>query len=777
MDQHQLATSGERDGLWDWNLASSRMHYSPRWMAMIGCEDHEIGTSPEEWLGRIHPEDQKRVRDEIERHLLEGDGFLVQHRLLHQDGTYRWMDCRGVVVRDEAGKAIRVVGSHSDVTGQAVTDPQTGLPNRLRFLDRLTLAAERARRTPNFLYAVFLIEIPPTAAALQESESPSAGHPLLAAAARRLETCLHARDDTARPEAQYLVARMRGVQFAILLEGLTRVDEAEMLAERVLADLLVAFQVSGRQVFLHPSIGVAVSATGCERSEQVLGDADAALHRAKSLGGNRWEAFDTTVFQSSRTQSQLATDLEGALDRGELRLVYQPILSLATNRIVGFEALLRWDHPTLGVVALLEFIPIAEKSGLIVAIGRWVMREACLQVKAWRDALPAAPDLWVSVNVSSLQLERPELVDETARMLHEIGVPPACLMLELTESVAMANPAAVKGLLMQLRVMGVRIGLDDFGTGQSSFAYLHQFPVDFVKIDRSFLVGMNVRQEKTAIVATLTDLAGRLGLQLIAEGIETEEQLAAIRSLRCECGQGFLFSRPVDSALASDLLRRDRPPEQPNPPPLIHLPARRARALRPAILAAGTLVLVSAGLAALLGGRTLHTGQPAARPIAASVVPPVRPPLSPEPANRSAPPPATPTGGSVRASSPTGVAPAAVPAPRPAVPAPRPAVPAPRPVPPAPKVLSFPVVHQHAFGSCRGQLSVSASGVSYQPEKGTHAFTLEYGLFLSSLADDKLTIKSEDRVYRFKSADASGQDENLTRLKQVLASIAKAQKR
>ena len=637
IDQHELATVGERDGLWDWNLASGRVHFSPRWTAMIGCGEHEIGTSPEEWLGRVHPEDQGGLRDEIDRRLLEGDGFHVQHRLRHQDGTYRWTDCRGVVVRDDAGAAVRLIGSHADVTGQNAADPLTGLPNRLRFLDRLTNAMERARRHPDFLYAVLLVEIPSTVGPAADAASASDGQPWLTAAARRLETCLQSREETPRPEAQYLIARMRGGQFAILLEGLAHVHEAEALAERVLAHLLVPFQLHGRQVFLHPSIGVAVSPTGYDRSERVLADADAALHRATSLGRDRWEAFDTTVFESSRAHLQLTVDLEGALDRRELRLVYQPILSLATNRIVGLEALLRWHHPTRGVISPLEFIPIAERTGLIVAIGCWVMREACLQVKAWREALPAARDLWVSVNVSSLQWQQPDLVEQTAQMLRGMGLPPACLMLELTESIAMADPAAVRGLLMRLRVMGVRIGLDDFGTGHSSFAYLHQFPVDFVKIDRSFIVGMEVRPDKTAIIVTLTDLAAQLGLHLIAEGIETEEQLAVIRSLGCECGQGFLFSRPIDSDLASDLLRNDCRRDgtdgaAPQPEPLPPAPpqARRGPWLRPLAMAAGAVLLVVAGLVALLGGKTPPPDLPPSPLVDVSVLTPATPPINPE---------------------------------------------------------------------------------------------------------------------------------------------------
>lgn len=737
IDQHEPATVGEREGLWVWNVASGRVHFSPRWTAIIGCEEHEIGTSPEEWLGRVHPEDQGGLRDEIDRRLLEGDGFHVQHRLRHQDGTYRWTDCRGVVVRDDAGAAVRLIGSHADVTGQHAADPLTGLPNRVRFLDRLTSAMERARRHPDFLYAVLLVEIPSAAA---EAASASDGHPWLTAAARRLETCLQAREETPRPEARYLIARMGGGPFAILLEGLAHVHEAEVLAERVLASLLVPFPLHGRQVFLQPSVGVAVSTTGYDRSERVLADADAALHRAASLGGNRWEAFDTTAFESSRAHFQLTVDLEGALDRRELRLVYQPILSLASNRIVGLEALLRWNHPTRGVISPLEFIPTAERTGLIVAIGFWVMREACLQVKAWRETLPAARDLWVSVNVSSLQLQQPDLVEQTAEMLRGMGLPPACLMLELTESLAMADPAAVRGLLIRLRVMGVRIGLDDFGTGHSSFAYLHQFPVDFVKIDRSFLVGMEVRPDKTAIISTLTDLAAQLGLHLIAEGIETEEQLAVIRSLGCECGQGFLFSRPIDSAVASDLLRnacaRDdtdgaaRPPE---PLPLAPPQARRGPRLRPLAVAAGAVLLVATSVVALLGGTTPPPDLPPSPLVVVSVLPPATPPVDPD----VGAPPATP----------------------------------------APVKLSFPLVHLHAIGSCRGHLTVSASGVSFLPEKGEHAFTLRRGQFLSDLTDDKLTIRTGDRVYRFKAADAAGKDENLSRLRKVLASLDRTQQK
>jgi diguanylate cyclase (GGDEF)-like protein/PAS domain S-box-containing protein len=450
MDQYDLAASGARDGLWDWDLVSNRVHFSPRWISMVGCEESEVGSSPEEWLERIHSEDQPRVRREIETNLASGArDFDIDHRMRQRNGTYRWMTCRGVVVRDASGTAVRLMGSHADVTADHVADPLTGLPNRVLFLDRLTRSIGRAGRNPDFLYAVLLIDLDRPNP--EEAAGHVAGDPLLTASARRLETCLRGAEGSPFPGDDYVVARLRGSQFALLLEGLSRVGEVHASAERVLAALLAPLQLRGRQVFPRASIGIAVSATGYTRTEDVMRDADAALYRARSLGGNRCEVFDIDLLQSADARLELEADLAQALDRHEFLLFYQPVLAAASNRIVGLEALVRWQHPARGMIPPVEFIPIAEKTGFIVPLGNWILREACLQLKAWQESLPIAKDLWVSVNLSSVQFKQPGIVDRVGEALRDVGLDPSCLMRADRERDGDQPPS---GPLMQLRVMG-----------------------------------------------------------------------------------------------------------------------------------------------------------------------------------------------------------------------------------------------------------------------------------------------------------------------------------
>ena len=547
----------ENEGLWDWNLVSNRVHFSPRWIALVGCDAHEIGGTQEAWLQRVHPEDLSLVTRTIETHLADGSSdFDIPHRMLHADGSYRWMSCRAVVERNAEGQATRVTGSHVDVTAATVTDPQTGLPNRLLLAERLTRSIERATRYPGFHYAVLRLDLDRSTTG-DASAGPTVGNVLLAAAARRLETSLRVWNVPPMLRHSDLVARLEGDQFAILLDGLKELDHAVVVADRILAEILAPFGVGDREVFLSASLGIAVSATGYARADDTLRDAETALHRAKQLGGARCEVFDTAILKSLQMALQLEADLAPALERQEFHVFYQPIVSLESSKVVGFEALVRWQHPVLGMIPPVEFIAIAERTGLIVPLGHWVLREACLQLRAWQDS-QSARDLWISVNVSSVQL-RPALVEEIGDALRDSGVEARCLVLELTESVAMENPTAATTLLMQLRALGVRISLDDFGTGHSSLAYLRQLPVDALKIDQSFVRGIETNDDMSGIFGIVTTTAQQLGLSVVAEGIENEDQLALIRTLGCEFGQGYLLSRPVNREAASQI-SGDGPP-------------------------------------------------------------------------------------------------------------------------------------------------------------------------------------------------------------------------
>ena len=801
MKSNSFGVLGHGDGLWDWNLVSDRIHFSPGWRSLVGCDEHQVGNTPDAWFQRIHPEDLAAVKRVLEGAMTAGpDEFELRHRMLHQDGSYRWVSCRGVVQWDAEGEAVRISGCHADVTAQAASDPQTGLPNRLLLLERLSRSIERAARYPGFHFAVLSIEL---ARPDSPDESLTGADPLLNAVARRLETCLRAREEHPTLRNNDLVARVEGDQFVILLDGLKELGHAAVAADRILATVLAPYRMGSREMRVSASVGIALSATVYERSEDALRDADTALHRAKLLGGNRCEIFDTAALRSVQTELQLESDFGGALERGEFVLFYQPIVSLSSNQIIGFEALVRWEHPILGLIPPLEFVPIAEKTGFIVPLGNWVAREACRQLKAWQGELPEAGDLWVSVNLSSVQLNNPALVEDIAGLLRETALEPRCLVVELTESQAMESPTAVQTLLMQLRARGLRVSVDDFGTGHSALAQLRQLPLDLLKVDRSFVRGIETNRDMKTILSAVMALAKELGLQTVAEGFEKTEQLELVRSLGCDAGQGYLFSKPVDSETAAALFKTGLTPrqtEQPAPRTAHVERGRPPRTLKSVYAAAAVLAVVaSVGLPGYFKQQPVQLPTTPAPPELPAIAAPPVPPL-PDEASRSLPLPVSPApqapqappvslaspgpagrldnaGNTGRAAS----APAIIASTAPVAPATK-AVPVTPPAGRAPaasapaSLASLRVVHQHRIGYCRGLLVVSASGISYvpgEPDQRNDAFAFAHDQFLHELKDDSLTIRSTDRAYRFKAADATGKDGQLAEIVQSLTRLRK----
>ena len=481
--------------------------------------------------------------------------FAFRYRLRHKDGTYRWMSCRGVVVRDKAGQATRLTGSHSDVTVEMVTDPLTRLPNRLLLVDRVTHSIERARRYRAFHFALLLIDLGRPASPGRRA-GQAVGDPLLTAVARRLETCLRIPETMPSLRHNDLVARMDGDYFAILLDGLKEISHAKVVADRILGEILNPFTLGGREVRLSASIGIAVSATGYTKADDVLHDAETALHRAQVLGGSHCEVFDTAILKSEQAELQLEGDFEAALQRREFELFYQPIVSLASNEVAGIRSAGAMAAPG----------PRHDSAGRLHSDCRENrIHRAARQLDSARGLPPAQRvadracrcrrTLSVSVNLSSVQWSDPALVDQIGEALRDSGLEPRRLVLELTEGIAMANPTAVTTLLMRLRAMGVRISVDDFGTGYSSLAYLRQFPIDTLKIDRSFVRGMVTNKDTAEIVASVIGMSQQLGLHVVAEGIEHEDQLARLRALNCEAGQGNLFAKPLDVDEAAELLK------------------------------------------------------------------------------------------------------------------------------------------------------------------------------------------------------------------------------
>ena len=667
------------------------------------------------------------------------------------------------------------------------------------FDERLARSIERARRYPGFHYAVVSVDLG-LPAELRWSETAGSAA-LLAEAAARLDACLRVTELPPTLRHGDLVVHVHDDEFAILLDGLKEVGHAVIAAERILEELSLPFFHAGGELRLAVSIGIAVSATGYDHADHALRDANLAMQRARHLGGGSCEVYDRAALQAAQTELQLEADFAGALERGEFAVVYQPIATLDSNRIAGFEALVRWRHPGLGLIAPLEFIPLAEKTGFIVPLGAWVLREACRQLKAWQDTIPGSSELWMSVNLSSLQFRSPSLVDDITQVLNELGLAPRSLVLELTEGIAMENPGAVRALLLQLRAIGVRVSVDDFGTGHSSLAYLRQFPLHSLKVDRSFVRGIEGNRDMASIVSAVTTMAQQLGLRVVAEGIEKEEQLGLLRALGCEFGQGYLFSRPIDADAASALLGTGLPPRENGPlnpaavamlaslAPAPHLATRERRttAVRWLYVAAAlAIVWVSVGLPRTFGGAPASDVPPA--PVAAkpsSIAPPpnivvpapaaslaAAPERSTAPAGRAGAPGDRGDARTVRVAPPSAriAAPGTPSAPATAVASP----PEPGEASVTPLSLtSLRVVHQHRFGSCRGQLVVSRDGVAYIPEadgQDKDGFRLKYTQFLDEVNGGSLRITSNDRDYRFRVAVPSGSDrEQLERLATAIA--------
>jgi diguanylate cyclase (GGDEF)-like protein/PAS domain S-box-containing protein len=551
-ERYALAARAASDGLWDWDLRSQDIYYSPRWKSMLGYEDGQIGRSTQEWFSRVHPEDLPAFNAEIGKHIQgETDHFESEHRMLHRDGTYRWMLTRGLAMRDEGDQAYRMAGSQTDITERrtaaeqllhdAFHDGLTGLPNRALFTDRLDRALERAKRREDYLLAVLFLDLD-RFKVVNDSLGHLVGDQLLVGVGQRLAGCLRQIDT---------VARLGGDEFVVLLEDITGVEDATRAARRIQEAVSLSFNLDGNELFTTVSIGIAVSSTGYDQAEDILRDADIAMYRAKTLGKARYELFDKSMYGRAVELLQLETDLRRAVERHEFRLFYQPIVLLGSGQVVGFEALIRWLHPQRGLILPAAFLPLAEETGLSIPMGQWVLRSACRQLRRWKDQLPPGQPMGVSINLSSKQLLQPGLTRIVHELLEEFHIPPPDLHLEITEGVIMAEPDAVVSKLAGLRSLGVNLPIDDFGTGYSSLAYLHRFPISVLKIDRSFV---NRVAENEVIVRTIVSLAHNLGMEVIAEGVETREQAERLLELGCEYGQGYLYSEPVEPEAATALL-------------------------------------------------------------------------------------------------------------------------------------------------------------------------------------------------------------------------------
>jgi len=432
-------------------------------------------------------------------------------------------------------------------------DPLTGLPNRVLFMDRLgaLLARPRGEDAPGF--AVFFIDVD-RFKVINDSLGHLAGDELLIELSKRLQHSLRSTDTVARFSEDYTLARLGGDEFTVLIDGVRSADDLPMIAQRLLTAASQPFQLQGREVAISVSIGIVMSAARYKRSEDMLRDADTAMYRAKDGGKARCEVFDTSMREAAEERLLVESDLRHAVARQELRLYYQPIVSLTGGRLSGFEALLRWQHPTRGLMAPDQFIPIAEETGLIVSIGRWVLQEACRQMRAWDAEFPECQGLAINVNLSVRQCLQPDLVDDVRSVLQETGLAPERLKLEITESLVLEGSDRAVEILNALRALGVQLGLDDFGMGYSGLSYLRRFPFQTLKIDRSFVNDMD-DSSKIEIVRAIVSLAAGLAMNVTAEGVETAEQAAKLQELACHTGQGYYFHRPLSSEHAHAVLR------------------------------------------------------------------------------------------------------------------------------------------------------------------------------------------------------------------------------
>ena len=429
----------------------------------------------------------------------------------------------------------------------AFHDPLTGLPNRAMSTELLKAEVESKHRHTD-LFAVLFLDLD-RFKNINDSLGHTHGDLLLVAFAQRLERILRPTDT---------LARFGGDEFAILLTGISDSNDAMRVAQRIQDDLTLPFDLDKSSSFTTASIGIALSTSAYEKPEDILRDADTAMYRAKENGKARYEMFDAGMHARAVSRLRMESDLRQAVEQKEFCIHYQPIIALATGRLAGFEALIRWNHPREGLISPAEFVPVAEETGLIVAIGQWVLEEACTALHRWHQISPCHRALSLSVNLSGRQVSQPDLVEQVKQALEQSKLNPHCLKLEITESVVMENAETATAMFKQLRALGVQLSLDDFGTGYSSLSYLHRFPVNFLKIDRSFVGRMTETDDNAEIVRTIITLARNLGMEVIAEGIETKAQNEQLKALGCEYGQGYLFSHPVASAEVLTILEKER---------------------------------------------------------------------------------------------------------------------------------------------------------------------------------------------------------------------------
>jgi diguanylate cyclase (GGDEF)-like protein/PAS domain S-box-containing protein len=550
------------------DVKGRRLYNSPAYEKVLGYTPQELEkTSPFE---QIHPEDRYKVLEASREARNTGVGKKLEYRIRHKNGEWRVLESAASTIRDQHGEVEKLVIVNRDITERKHTeqllehnsfhDGLTGLPSRRLLLDRLQRSFIRAHRNPDYRYAILLVDLD-NFKVLNDTLGPVAGDQIIMELGGRLASCLRHHDTVARPGNQIpsteaVLSRLGGDEFTILLEGIADPSDALRVAQRLQTAIAAPFTVAGGDHPATVSIGIALSTDQHERAEDLLQCADVAVHRAKALGGSRCELFDEGMHTRAVNRLKLEAELRVAIDRRQFQLCYQPILNLETRQAAGFEALVRWHHPEHGVVSPSKFIEVAERAGLMVPIGKWVIREACQQLHAWRTAYPALGSLTMTVNISAKQFAHADLRDDLKAALQENHITPSSLQIELTEADAQADPKLTSDLFTQLKHLGVRISIGDFGTGQSSLSWLRRSPLDELKIDRSLVANMPTDRSSYDVVNLTIILARELNLEVVAEGIETAVHLERIRRLGCEFGQGYFFSKPLEAEQVDQLLKQ-----------------------------------------------------------------------------------------------------------------------------------------------------------------------------------------------------------------------------
>jgi diguanylate cyclase (GGDEF)-like protein/PAS domain S-box-containing protein len=561
-DRIALAAEGAQDGLWEWDLRSQEFYSSGPWRAMIGLPAVAGSGRPEEWTHRVHPEDIGPLKKALAEYLArKTDRFQHEHRIRHEDGIYRRFLCRGIVARGPGGGPSRLAGSLTlltdaagrtispmSVSGAGTLDPLTGLCNRAVFVEALGRQLEAIKARPaGSRFAVLYLDLD-RFKVVNDSLGHMVGDELLIAVSRRLESCLRPGD---------ALARLGGDEFAIFLNELDGEEQANAIAFRLQASLSAPFTIGGREVFTSASIGIAFGRALYSNPDEIMRDADTAMYHAKSRGKARHELFDADMHARELDRLGLENDLRHAVDQNDFEVHYQPIVLLSSGMCVGFESLIRWTRDGKPVSPV-TFIPIAEELGLIEPLGTWVLQQACKTFADWQRRFPGGGLDYITVNVSSRQLMQQNFLRIVEQAVHDSGLKPCDLRLEITETALMDSPHEAAKLLRELREFGVKIYLDDFGCGFSSLSHLHKLPVDALKIDRSFVKSL-LLPDRPAIVESILALARTLKTSVVAEGIEQDLQASELVRLGCTHAQGYLFSRPLSTSAVEELLVANRP--------------------------------------------------------------------------------------------------------------------------------------------------------------------------------------------------------------------------